>query len=278
MRTIYVSDLDGTLLDSSSRLPKKAEARLREMISRGLDFTVATGRTPASAVDLVRGIGIKLPMILMNGAMIYDPIAERPAAVYPIDRQSALRLAYAEELIGIGGYYITGDMDGAHLHYGSEIRDRVERDFGSLVPGGVNGAVEHMPHARARDLAHCGMMQAEYVDSSPEKIERLAYAISNIPGITCAMYKDRYESGRWCLEATSSSTSKGTGVRHLREITGADRVVCFGDGRNDLPFFAECDESYAVAGAWDELKAAATGSISSNDELGVVRFLEGIAI
>ena len=64
----------------------------------------------------------------------------------------------------------------------------------------------------------------------------------------------------------------------LKKIAGCDRVVAFGDALNDLPLFQASDECYAVANAVRELKAAATGIIASNNEDGVVRWLERNAV
>ena len=60
----------------------------------------------------------------------------------------------------------------------------------------------------------------------------------------------------------------------LKEITGADEIVCFGDSDNDLPMFEVADRCYAVENAADEVKAAADGIIPSNDNYGVPLFIE----
>ena len=54
--------------------------------------------------------------------------------------------------------------------------------------------------------------------------------------------------------------------------------MCFGDNLNDLPMFAVADEAYAVENAKDEVKAAATGVIGSNVQMGVVRYLTENAV
>ena len=51
------------------------------------------------------------------------------------------------------------------------------------------------------------------------------------------------------------------------------RVISFGDAINDLPMFEISDECYAVENAVDELKAAATGIIESNENDGVAKWL-----
>ena len=61
---ILVSDMDGTLLDDSSRIPPENIAAIRELIAAGGGFTIATGRPVRSIVDdpALRGL-ITLPVI-----------------------------------------------------------------------------------------------------------------------------------------------------------------------------------------------------------------------
>ena len=67
--------------------------------------------------------------------------------------------------------------------------------------------------------------------------------------------------------------SKARAILKLKELWGCGRVVSFGDAVNDLPMFEISDECYAVANAVDELKAAATGVIGSNEDDGVAKWL-----
>ena len=59
----------------------------------------------------------------------------------------------------------------------------------------------------------------------------------------------------------------------LKELYGFERVVVFGDEKNDLSMFAVSDESYAVANANEEVKQMASGVIGSNTCDGVAEFL-----
>ena len=53
-----------------------------------------------------------------------------------------------------------------------------------------------------------------------------------------------------------------------------EKLVVFGDGKNDIDLFELADESYAVSNAHEDLKKYATAIISSNDEDGVAKWLE----
>ncbi len=68
--------------------------------------------------------------------------------------------------------------------------------------------------------------------------------------------------------------SKANSIKQLHKILECDRVITFGDGRNDIDMFELADESYAVQNADEQLKRYATAVISSNDEDGGAHWLE----
>lgn len=95
------------------------------------------------------------------------------------------------------------------------------------------------------------------------------------------MYKDRYHavyqrdiySGQQWLEIMPKKASKSNAIRELKKLLGCDRLITFGDGKNDIDMFEISEEAYAVQNAHEELKAAATEVIGSNNEDGVAKWL-----
>lgn len=68
-KTLYVSDLDGTLLDDKSQVSPQSVEMLNCAIDKyGALFTCATARTPATIVKLMEKVRLQLPMIAMAGA------------------------------------------------------------------------------------------------------------------------------------------------------------------------------------------------------------------
>lgn len=70
------------------------------------------------------------------------------------------------------------------------------------------------------------------------------------------------------------TASKANAIKQLKEQLGCDKMVVFGDGKNDIDMFELADEAYAVANAVEELKKIATGVIESNNDDGVAKWLE----
>ena len=64
----------------------------------------------------------------------------------------------------------------------------------------------------------------------------------------------------------------------LKQKLECDRLVVFGDGKNDIDMFEIADEAYAVENAVKELKDMATETIESNENDGVAKYLKKISI
>ena len=72
-KTIYISDLDGTLLNTQKKISDKSSAILNELIQdRHVHFSVATARTPATVEGILEHIHMQEQIIVMNGVALYD--------------------------------------------------------------------------------------------------------------------------------------------------------------------------------------------------------------
>ena len=72
-KTLYVSDLDGTLLKKDKTLSDYTKSALNRLIKSGAAFTYATARSFSSASPLVCDIDIAIPSVTFNGVFIVDP-------------------------------------------------------------------------------------------------------------------------------------------------------------------------------------------------------------
>src|SRR5699024_31955 len=88
---IFVSGLDDTLL-CGSRMSDYSRVELNRMIDEGLHFTISTCRTPASLLEPMRDIRLKLPVIVMDGAALYDLKKNRYLKCYLISNVTARKI------------------------------------------------------------------------------------------------------------------------------------------------------------------------------------------
>lgn len=88
-KTLFISGLDGMLLDENEMLNSFSKVELNRMIDDGMQFTISTMRTPASIIEPMKDIRLKLPVIAMNGAVLYDMNEHSYIKAYVISKETA---------------------------------------------------------------------------------------------------------------------------------------------------------------------------------------------
>lgn len=267
-KTLYISDLDGTLLNSSAELSIGTTDVLNRLIQSGVCFSFATARTPTTAFRLFDRISLNTPFVLMNGVVVYDPISKHYIKKENLTRAtvtSVIDVMHEMEMTGVF-YGLNGETLFA---YYERIGNSAQQAFFDERRTKYNKVF-----TQVSDLSEVAdeIVYIMFLDTTAD-IERLYQKISSIPNFNYAKYQDTYYTDTSFMEIFSTSASKYRAINFLKDCYGFERVVGFGDNLNDIPLFEACDESYAVANAKDEVKAIATGIIGSNDEDGVADWL-----
>lgn len=266
MDTWYVTDLDGTLLDPDGRLRQTTVDLLRPLIGRGLKLTVATARTPATALKLLAPLRLTGPAVLMSGALLYDLGQKKPLAVSSFSPAArAALIDFLDEAGRDAFLYCAGDSLTAWHRPLTGSYAQSFRAGRSGTPYKRFVSVEHY-HQIPPDPA----LLALFCLPGPDR--PLLTGLQAIPDAQCVCYADEYGRGV-TAEVFPAGCDKGSGVEALRRLAGGCRVVAFGDNVNDLPLFAAADECYAVGNALAAVKEAADGVIGPNTEDGVARWL-----
>ena len=277
MKKLYISDLDGTLLDKNATLPPEAARLLRLLDSKDVSITYATARTIQSVRHILADAPVRYPVALMNGVVICDLAGGEKcisAAYFKEDDFLAVRETLAECDVTPFMYFLAdGKLSTAYTEISNKymenfMRERVEK--------------YNKPFIRLADgEAYPGKPIYFAAMDSEHKIRRANEECLKLRGIKTACYRDSYEPDFWYLEVFDESASKKNATEAIRRLTGAERVIAFGDNYNDVPMFESSDECYAVRTAPAAVISAADGVVGSADELGVIRkiaALEGIEL
>jgi len=67
---LIVFDLDDTLLNSNSSISPRTYQAIQQVVAKGIKVTLATGRMYSSAIPFARSLGLEIPVISYNGALI----------------------------------------------------------------------------------------------------------------------------------------------------------------------------------------------------------------
>lgn len=265
---LYVSDLDGTLLNSNQELSDFTRNTINKMIADGVHFTIATARSYSSAEQLIEPLNLKLPIILNNGGFIYDPVKEKFILENYIEKditQSIVDILLENNVNpiihlknqGKNQMFYRGLFNYGEKHYYDD-RQQAGDDRFTLV--------------QEYDLENKEIITIFAIDEY-ENLKALEEKIKSRFNVQIHLFKDVYSNFYW-LEINHPKANKKSGINFLKNQFKFNKIIGFGDNLNDLSMFEVCDEKYAVENAHDELKSNVNGILKSNDHDGVALFLK----
>ncbi len=265
MKTLYISDLDGTLLTSDQRTSDFTNKTINELTNKGMLFSYATARSFNTSKIVTTGLKVKMPIIVYNGTLIKDGTTGDVLIKNSFNKQQAEELLY--DLIQNGIYPIVYSFtDGAeHFSYIIEKVSKAESEFLFTRKGDPRDR----PVESLTELISGEVFYFTCIDDQ-RKLEPIYNKYKDIH--KCFCQRDIYTGEQW-LEIIPEAASKANAVKQLKKLTGCDKTVVFGDGINDIDMFLTADESYAVENADPAVKHFATGIIASNNDDGVAKFL-----
>ena len=266
-KTLYETDLDGTLLNKNDRINPKSIEIINSLVEKGMAFTYATARSLVSASVVTQGLSTNIPVIAYNGAFIFQPAT---GEILFREHFSREEMTYASDLIRT---YEISPLVYAFI-------DGVEKV--SWNPARENDGVQRYLSLRKGDRRlrpvenNAQLYEGEIFYftciGTKEELMPLYEAISKNKQYRCTIQQELYRPEYFC-EIMPAGATKANAIRKLKEIRGCDKVISFGDAINDLPMFEISDACYAVENAVEELKAAADGVIGSNENDGVAKWL-----
>lgn len=231
---LFITDLDGTLLPSSKEVTQEDLEAIRRFQQCGGKFAIATGRTLQAAMRYLTQLKPDVPVILFNGAAIYDTAAGKmlctetlPAAARAITCQvlEAFPDVSAEILTARKTYVPRMTVyEEEHLQVCQVTPEQMP--FEQIPPEGWLKVLFAMHPDRMSDIV-AYFQQKQY---------------------DCA---DFVQSEARFYEMLPKGVTKGSALKKYRALGLAQgrRIVAAGDFDNDLEMLEEADISACPANA-----------------------------
>ena len=268
MKTLYITDLDGTLLNAGAEVSDYAAETMNRLIAGGVHISVATARTAATALPILSRVNFNTPLIMMNGVLVYDPVSRRYIRKEVISGEIAGKFISAMHEAGQPGLMYTLCGEDMRTYYEPDVNDALKAFIEERRIRYSKSFTETDDFASIEDEVIYFCFLDKY-----ENIRKFQTLVGSVEGIHIALSRNIYSEGQWFIEVFNSAASKRNATMFLREYGGYDRVVGFGDDFPDISLFEACDECYAMENAIEELKKAATGVIGRNSDDGVVKWI-----
>ena len=264
MKTLYISDLDGTLLDNNETLSEYTATNLNELLDDGLVFSFATARSYTTAKKVTPNLKMKYPAVVHNGTFIVDKDGN-------IIAKNTFKKLDATEIIdtllksGVNPV-VYSLIEGKEQF--SFVREKLNKETLSFL-----STRENDPRKREvfdTESLYDGEIYYFTLIGDEDKTKPLYEHFKD--RFQCYYGRDIYSNDYW-LEILPKGATKANAVKQLAKLLSCDHIVAFGDGVNDIEMFRIADECYAVENATQKLRQIATKIIEKNTSDGVIRWI-----
>lgn len=269
-RSLLVSDLDGTLLNSNKQVSAESAKILNRFISGGGLFTVATARMVFGCQDRLSTLDLQLPWIVMNGAALYSPLTSAYEHYFPVAPDNVDHLASIIEDAEAGAFIYAINDGRLSMGYTRE-RDLKWTQYNSRAAQEANVPMSNIGYSNWSALGN--VVYFAVVGTTEQLASITASTVPHLGGLRAFPYKNVY-SDTDCLEFASNQAGKENAISLLSEGIGAQELIVFGDNYNDLDMMRIADIAMAPQGAVPEALAQAHKVVESNDDDGVAREIE----
>lgn len=266
-KTLYVSDLDGTLLNKKSRLSSYSLNVIHDLIDQGMMFTYATARSLTSARKVCEGLCLSMPVIVYNGAFIIEPNSGEILHSCIFHEDEIMQIKKLME------HYSIVPIVYAHIDEQEKVsyHEQYNNEGISYYIGNRQGD-DRLRAVDALNQLFEGSIFYFTCIGSKEELLALYEEIKKREICTCVFQQEIYREEYW-LEIMPKNATKANAIAILKKMYELERVVSFGDSLNDLSMFSVSDESYAVSNAVAKLKEVASDIIPDNEHEGVAKWL-----
>jgi Cof subfamily protein (haloacid dehalogenase superfamily) len=258
---LIVADLDGTLLNSNHVVSPFTERALREAIRRGVLFTVATGKTFPSTVNMIRQFDIRIPVICANGVQVFEPDGTLLHA-------DPIRREYAIEAVRIGqsaGFtpVVYAEMGLLSTALDENVQELIahHEPVPEIIPDLETAlANEHKPYKLVlmqRDLSAVADFQIYLEEVFRGRAQVIRSGLASL------------------VEVMPLGVTKGTALAFILNHLGVapEETISFGDNCNDLDLIRRAGIGVAMGHSPEDLRRNADYVTTTNDEDGVGRAL-----
>jgi hypothetical protein len=272
--TLYVSDLDGTLLDPQAQLSELTRAGLVRLLDEGLVFTVASARHVTSIRKILGDLPLRLPVISSNGAYISDMKTGRHELV------NAMPPALGQDIVALMQARGFTPFASTHGPQGDQLFVETISNLGQ----------QHFIDQRTREkderLRRCTRLLGELgdpavtvvlIDRKEALLDLQAALIEQFgDAVETHVADDLYQPDWPWMSVHDRRASKDQAIATLAERYGlaAREIVVFGDHVNDVSMLRAAHRGIAMGNAIEAVKREAQAVIGHHADDSVLRFID----
>lgn len=270
---MLVIDIDGTLLNPAGEITPVTRAAVQAARQAGILVTLATARRYCNTAPVAMELGLDIPLILYDGALIVEHPQGGILHTHP------LAAAVGQQAVAL----LAGNGIQPIVHPATGMAEEIWTGPAELDNLWVEAYFTTFPEQMRR------MPYASLCDGHPDPLRVVAFAdeetimgllpaVSNLACSWITTKRGNYGSAELAL--MDSNCSKASGVKALARHFGIplEQVMALGDNNNDIEMLRSVGWGVAMGHASGAVKAAACAITGSNREDGVALAIERYAL
>lgn len=221
---LFISGLDDTLLNKEYHLNDYCKVELNRMLDQGMNFTLSTMRPPAAIMEPMSEIRLKLPVIAMDGAVLYDTKNKRylqKIELSPEDKKSVHQILEKLSLV----YFANVIVDDTLLIYYKTPDSPVQEQLISELRASPYRNYIKRPLPQDESVVYFMLIYPT------QKIEEI-YSTLEKEGITHRLKVLKYPSkdypGNSYLKIFDKTATRTNMIEYFKRQLGIEKTVTFG--------------------------------------------------
>lgn len=209
-KTLYVTDLDGTLIRDDKSFSSKTASIVNSLIGKGVLITYATARSINSAAVITKGINFQLPVITLNGTIIVNPqTGEQDIAMFSKEDLKELRQRIKKSRIPVSVTSYTGGKE-KKLY----LKGRTNEGFDDYLKS--HAGDKRFQPADTEDIFYSGKICYFSFIADREELEPLYMQVKDSSRWTCNYQQDNYRKEYW-LEISPVNATKAKAIQKIQK-------------------------------------------------------------
>lgn len=272
---LLAADFDRTLTDCQSAIPQANVDAILQFEREGGAFTVATGRSVPMFRARSRLIPSNAPLVLYNGAALYDYASETMTDAVALPEGKALLRDMARRFPGL-----LAEVQGLDCHYLIGPCPLREEFYRSNDADFRAATIDELP-GEIWKIAFFGTFYdasvRQFFEATEEERAEFDEAIRYLAGAYGAgVVVDR--AAARIIDVQARGVSKGSAVRRLAERLGRRVLVCAGDAPNDVSMLDAADLAFVPADCEKSLLSRGYRVVRACDEGAVAGVVEALNV
>lgn len=261
MIKIIATDMDHTLLDDDSVLPKEFSTLIDELAEKNIEFVCASGRTLVSLHKKVKKDKDRISFVSDNGSVV----EHHGEIVYKstLSKEAWHQMVHAGRECPETSIIATG-IDQAYIETHNEEHRKMLLEY---YPG-----FNHYDNLLDLDI--------EVIKITFLSFDHTLDNYNTIIEPNFGKEFNTVRAGHTWIDIMNKDVNKGNGLKILldRFNFSSDNLMSFGDFHNDIEMLELAAYSYAVANAHPDVKNVANEIIDSNNDNAVIRKIRELVL